>query len=310
MESKDLKRVINQYLFTPLSEEFVEQLHDVALMMTEIIDTGKVETYARSFFFNEASYQFQYPFNQKFEEKYGKELQLPTIVYVILEMYVIGLCIDSDAMTGSMKNKFSLIVKNTAVLRKGNRNGIVCPDWVIKVYNYSNQNRCKTINGTQSICQLINAVVPCNNWTETGLDIMGQDIYNQIRSLSAAGVRGRVSCYVNSEEYQLLGNPFAQVYVLVIKMVKEWNWKYIETSPVKKLNEVLGNEAKKRKNLRNIADDVRNRVNSSYLVKPTMKSSILLKRLNDGNKSKIEGTKFSALEFGVYLYYEMLLETT
>lgn len=65
MGSKDLKRVINQYLFAPLSDELVEQLHDIALMMTENIDTGKVETYARSFFFNEASYQFQYPFNLK-----------------------------------------------------------------------------------------------------------------------------------------------------------------------------------------------------------------------------------------------------
>lgn len=310
MGSKDLKRVINQYLFAPLSDELVELLHDIALMMTENIDTGKVETYARSFFFNEASYQFQYPFNQKFKEKYGEGLQLPTIVYVILEMYVIGLCIDSDTMNVSLKNKFSLIVKNTAVLRKGNWKGIVCPDWVLKVYNYSNQNRCKTINCTQSFSQLINAVVPCNNWAETGLDIMGQEVYNQIRGLCAAGVRGRVASYVNNDEYKSLDNPFACVYVLVIKMVKEWNWKYIETNPVKKLNEVLGNEAKKRKNLNNIADDIRNRVNSSYLIKPTMKSSILLKRVNDGTKSKIEGTKFSALEFGVYLYYEMLLETT
>lgn len=309
MGSKDLKRVINQYLFIPLDEELGEQLHNVALLMTENIDTGKAETYARSFFLNEVSYEFQHLFNQKFEEQYGEELQLPIIVYVILEMYVIGLCVDSNTMKGSLKNKFSLIVKNTAVLRKGNWKGITCPDWITKVYNYNNQNIYRTNNGTQSFNQLINAVVPCNNWAETGLDIMRQDIYNQIKSLSIAGIRGRVTSYVNSEEYKSLDNPFARVYVLAIKMVKEWNWKFIEASPVKKLNEILGNEAKKRKNLSNIADDIRNRVDQLYLVKPTMKSSILLKRVNDDYKSKIERTRFSALEFGVYLYYEMLLET-
>lgn len=309
MESKDLKQIINQYLFIPLNEELVEQLHDIAEMMTKDIDTGKVETYAHSFFTDEVNYQFQHLFIQKFEEQYGDKLQLPAIVYIILEMYIIGLCVDSDTMNDDMKNKFSLIVKNTSILRKGNWNGITCPEWVIKVFNYNNQNKCITINGSQSFFQLINAVIPSNNWAETGLEITGQDIFNQLRSLSASGIRERMTCYVNSREYKLLNNPFACVYVLVIKMVKEWNWKYIEASPVKKMNEILGKEAKKRKILSNIADDIRNTVNSSYLVKPTMKSSTLLKRVNDGKPCRIEGAKFSALEFGVYLYYEMLLET-
>jgi len=45
------------------------------------------------------------------------------------------------------------------------------------------------------------------------------------------------------------------------------------------------------------------------LVTPGEGSSILLSRIVEGKNAMLDERMFSALEFGVYLYYELLLET-
>ena len=97
--------------------------------------------------------------------------------------------------------------------------------------------------------------------------------------------------------------------MIVKKMINDWQWKYVERSPVNKLTDILGQDAKKRKNLGNITNDIRTGLPAKQIIKPKMKSSILLKKIYDGGSSEIDGMMFSSLEFGVYLYYELLLET-
>ena len=60
--------------------------------------------------------------------------------------------------------------------------------------------------------------------------------------------------------------------------------------------------------LSKIVADVQSGVAKDYIVKPNEASSILLLRINDGKNTALDDRMFSVLEFGVYLYYEMLLE--
>ena len=48
---------------------------------------------------------------------------------------------------------------------------------------------------------------------------------------------------------------------------------------------------------------------ANSIVAPNEKSSVLLSRCSSGNNSELDGKPFSVLELGVYLYYELLLET-
>ena len=148
-----------------------------------------------------------------------------------------------------------------------------------------------------------------SNWDETGLEISDTDIYDQIRSLCVDGVHGKLNEFVSSFGYQNLSSPYTQVYVLVEKMVKEWNWKYISSCPVEIIRESLGDNAKKRKSLGKIVADVRAEIVNGQLFKPKEVSSVLLSCLYHGESSALDEQKFSVLEFGVYLYFEMLLET-
>ena len=309
MESKELTRAINAHLFVPIEETLAEQLHEVTILLTSDVDTDMIENYTRAFFKNEADWSFKRLIDQKYEEQYGKALSLPGIVYIVLEVYFVRQCIQSDTVDAGLKLQFSYIVKNFAVLRKGSCEGVVCPDWIINMYQYSDSHACKLANSSVSYSQIINTVLPCCNWAQTGLDINNQEIFNQLRSLSAAGIRGRLNGYVESNAFKGLNNPFAQVYKLVVKMVKEWNWKYISSNPVEKLRNVMGDDCKKRKKLSNIVDAIREDIKDSDIIKPTMKSSVLLKKIHDNINCGIEGGSFSVLEFGTYLYYELLLET-
>ncbi len=309
MECEELTRAINAHLFVPIEESLTEQLRDVTNLLTADVDSNMIESYTQAFFKNEADWNFRMLFNKKYKELYNESLALPNIVYQVLEFYFIRQCMDSDTVDSGMKLQISYIVKNFAILRKGNWEGIICPKWILYIYHYSNIHACKPANGSVNYNQIINAVLPCGRWDATGLDINNQDIYNQLRSLSAAGIRGKFSAYVESNTFTGLDNPFIQVYKLEVKMVNEWNWKYISNNPVKKLKNVMGDNAKKRKKLRNIVDTIRENLKEEELIKPTMRSSVLLKKIQDNKNCGIEGYSFSVLEFGIYLYYELLLES-
>lgn len=309
MVSNELTRVINMHLFVPIEKTLVEQLHEVTMILTADVDTDMIENYTRAFIKNEVDRSFREFFTEKYHEKYSKDLQLPNVVYLVLEVYFVRQCIKSESISKDLKLQFSLIVRNFAVLRKGNCDVLSCSDWIIWMYQYGDTHTCKSSNGNVSFSNLINSILPCNEWYETKLDITSQEVFIQLRSLCIAGIRGRFSCYVKSPSFANLNNPFVQVYVLVGKMVNEWNWKYVSSNPVDIIRSVFGDNAKKRKKLSNITDTIRAELAENSIIKPVMKSSVLLKKVLDNKYCGIEERVFSVQEFGVYLYYELLLES-
>lgn len=309
MESKQLKQAIDKHLFISLDDELITQLHEVANSMVADLDAVSVSDYVCSFMQNNVSQSFTDAFGEKYEEMYGDGVKLPAIVSRILEMYVVLLVLQSDETEEDTKTQISLIVRNYALLRKGDWNVLLCQNWIMEMYSYYETYAADMVKSSINYTQLLDAVVPSENWNDTGLDITQQAVYDQIRSLCMEGYYGRVSGYIKTSAFKNLTSPFAQVYELVCKMVKEWNWKYLSLSPVKKLVEVLGENYKRKKMLSNIVTDVLDEVQRDQLCIPNEESSVLLARVYNNTPIAIDNKMFTALEFGVYIYYEMLLET-
>lgn len=309
MESKELRSLINRHLFVPISEELVGQLLDVVSSQVPEMTAEAVTKYARAVFKNQVEWSFKNAIQTKYEEQYGESLTMPNIVFLILEGYTLRHTIQSDSVDVSAKAKFSLIVRNCAVIRKGNWDGIVCSKWLIEIYNYYGEYSKKKVVNNVAYNNLLKAVTPKAQWSETGMQITDKGVYDQIRSLCASGVRGEQNWYIRSSEFKNISSPFAKAYLLAKKMVKEWNWKYISASPVEKLRIALGEDAKKRKQLGKIVADVTTGVVKEQLLKPVEGSSLLLARIYEGKNTTMDERMFSTLEFGVYLYYELLLET-
>lgn len=309
MENKQLKQAIDKHLFISLDDELVEQLFEVVNSMVTDIDAVSASDYICSFMLNNVSQSFKDEFQAKYEEMYSDEVRLPAIISRILEMYVVLLALQSDETEEIEKTQISLMVRNYAVLRKGDWNRLLCPNWIMEMYSYYDTYAADKVKSSINYTQLLDAVVPSENWDDTGLDISQQTIYEQIRSLCMAGYFERISGFIKTSGFKKLTSPFAQVYVLVCKMVKEWNWKYLSSSPVKKLVEVLGENCKKKKMLSNIVTDVLGEVQKDQLCVPDKESSVLLTRVYKNKPIVIDSKMFTALEFGVYIYYELLLET-
>ena len=309
MASKDLGLEINKHLFVPLDEELVTRLHEVAVAIAPTLNMELVSSCVNAFFQNKVSPLFSGKFRTKYSEMYGDGTDVPKLVLVVLETYVVLMAFKSDAVDNDTKAQFSLVVRNFVINRKGERNTLLCQNWIVEMYAYYNKCATKPFKQTVSYSKLLNAVVPKDNWSETGLEISDEGVFEQLRSLCVAGYRGKVSAYVEGKSFTGISSPFAQSYMLVQKMVKEWNWKYISSKPADKLSEVLGDKVKKRKMISNIVDDVNSEVSASDIFTPTQISSVLLKRVKEKQPSELDHQKLSALEFGVYLYYEMLLET-
>lgn len=308
MESKELTNAINKHLFMPIPEDLAEHLQEVVLNHISGVTAEMVTNYAKAAFRNQVDWKFKNTVQTKYKEQFGGILTLPNVVYLILEGYTLRLTVESDAIDSGSKAKYSLIVKNCAVTRKGDWDGIVCSKWLIELYGYYDEYSRKKVINNVVYKNLLNSVTSKSQWTETGLDITEKAVYDQIRSLCASGVRGELNWYIN-HEFKSISSPFAKAYILAKKMVKEWNWKYISDSPIEKLRVALGDESKKRKQLGKIVEEVTTGVAKEQIVKSVEGSSILLARIAEGKNTMLDERMFTALEFGLYLYYELLLET-
>ena len=309
MESKELTRAINKYLFMPIPGDLIEQLQDVVVNHISGMTAKTLTNYAKAAFMNQVDWTFKNTIQTKYKEQFGGTLTLPYIVYLVLEGYTLRQAVQSDAIDSSSKAKYSLIVKNCAVARKGKWDGIICSKWLIDVYGYYEEYSKKKVINTVANNSLLNAVVPKTQWTETGLGITEKAVYDQIRSLCVGGVREKLNWYVMSPEFKKISSPYVKAYQLAKKMVKEWNWKYISESPVEIMRGALGENRNKRKQLGKIVAEVTTGIAKEHLVTPSEGSSILLSRIIEGKNNMLDKRMFSALEFGVYLYYELLLET-
>lgn len=309
MESKELRSLINRHLFVPISEEMAGRFLVVVSSQVPEMTAETVTKYAKAVFKNQVDWTFKNAIQTKYEEHYGESLTMPNIVYLILEGYTLRHTIQSDSVDVNAKAKFSLIVRNCAVIKKGDWDGIVCSKWLIEIYDYYGEYSKKKVVNNVAYHNLLKAVTPKAQWSDTGLQITEKGVYDQIRSLCASGVRGELDWYIRSSEFKNIDSPFEKAYLLAKKMVKEWNWKYISESPVDKLRVALGDGAKKRKQLGKIVADATTGVVKEQLVKPVEGSSLLLARIYEGKNTMLDERMFSALEFGVYLYYELLLET-
>lgn len=306
MKSRDLSCVINRYLFIPIGDDLVENLHVVAVSMAAELTVENVAPYVEAVFHNKPYFKFVNQFRSKYEETFDNKLSLPAIVYIVLLVYVLRMALQVKELSEDTKIKISLVVRNYSVLKKGNWGGLHCQEWLKDLYAYYESHSCKTV-GPVGYTDLLNAVVPKIQWSETGMAIDKKEVYDQLRSLCAAGIRGKANSYVESTAFKNLSSPFAKVYMLAYHMAYEWNWKYISKSPVNKMAEVLGEDRKRKKKLSKIVDEVIEEITADNVLIPDASSSVLLKRIFDRTPCAADGYMFSALEFGVYLYYEMLL---
>lgn len=308
MTSDNLKRVIDTQLFVPIDHDEADQLHEVSVQIADKLDVETAENLVLGFLKGDVIYDFKQSFRKKWLELYGQILNVPTMIYTILELYVIRLSILSEVVTDCEKVKISFAVRNAAILKRKKWQEVMCHEWLMEIFTYADNHKQQPIK-TQPYNVLIDAVMSSNYWTESGLDFSQNDIYIQLRSLCVAGMREKVNSYVGGTEFKSLSGPFVKTYMIVQRMINDWKWMYIEPSPVSKLIEILGKDVKKKRNLSNISNDIRTSLSATQIIIPKMKSSVLLKKLYDGDSSEIDDMMFSSLEFGVYLYYELLLET-
>ena len=308
MTSEELNEAINSQLFVPISGELVEHLFEVTESLALTLGEKEVDSYSRSFFSGEIDCIFTKQVSEQYEDLFGVELIIPTVVFRVLQICIVLIIIESGDLDKDVKAKYSLIVRNNAVLAKANFGKILCTHWIEKMYSFYISYGDKSFKKCLQFEPLMKTIVSRLSWSETGLDLNDLDVYNQLRSLCVYVVRSQIITFSKSQEFMNLNSPFAKIYVLVSRMVRTWHWVYIEHSPVKLIIETMGSDIKKRKKLKRIVEEVRRELPDGDIVFPRQHSSILLDRVAFRRNIRLDETMFTSLEFGIYLYYEMLLE--
>lgn len=308
MISKELCEAINVYLYIPMHDNVGERLLEVINALVTVVEMSDVHNCSRAFFRNEVCLSYKVKFQTQYKNTYGEDLVLPDVVFKVLETCQVLALLQSDDIEDELKAKTSLIIRNNAIWRKDNWNGVLCPTWIEQMYACYPKYGIKDITCNYNYDSLLQAIVPHNTWNDTDLDINVQETYNQLRSLCKSMVREQVQDFANTTDFKCIVSPFTQVYLLVSKMVAEWHWKYVDHSPVKMIIAAMGDSVNVCKMLRGIVSDLKKELSGTSVVVPKEKSSVLLFRIYEDMNMELDARKFSVLEFGVYLYYELLLE--
>lgn len=307
MTSKELCEAINTSLYLPIPEELGERLIAIINAMIPDIEMKDVQACSCAFFRNEVSLPFKEKFQGQYKDTYGDDLLLPNIAFEVLETCQLLAFLNSDNIDNQLKAKASLVVRNNAIWRKGNWKDILCPLWIEKMYAYYPKYGTQGVIKYTNYDSLLKGIVPYSTIDDLNLDLNDQNVYNQLRSLCKSILEEQVRNFTRTSDFKDIDSPFTQVYWLVSKMVVEWQWKYIDASPVRRIVAAMGDKVKKRKTLCKIVSDLK-KESQFGVVSPRHKSSVLLFRLSEDKNTELDGQQFSVLEFGVYLYYELLLE--
>lgn len=309
MGNDDLMCAINAHLFIPLDGKIIERLQYNVMQLLLEADINMVEDCTYSFFINVVSPDFRNSFDMNYQKLYKDSLFLPDIVYVILEIFFVRKCIEADDISANVRRKYSCVVRNFAVLLKGRWSNLKCSDWVIGMYKYSNVDIDKSKHTGTPSQSFLNSILPYDNWDDTGLDISNINIFRQIHDLCIVATKNHFNNFIDSFAFLKYSSPFVRVYMLFCKMMNNYDWKYLSIEPPKIIISTMGKASTEKKKFRRIVDIIRNELNSDDLYKPTMKSSVLLRKVFSNYHCGIEECMFSVLEFGIYLYYELLLES-
>lgn len=305
-----LQRLLNEVVVTPYDSDITSRLAAVCDAMADDVLVDNIDRYIVSFVFNKPDWDVKKEVEKKYAEMYPEEdaLVLPPLFAIVLSQYITIVAISSK-LEGMDQATSSLILMNYMLYRKGSLTRLILPSYISRMYFklddyiYS-QDRIDTSGEQQHLEKLL---AQPNFLAERYDD---EDVKREVREIAKMAVLYKRQAIITEYRSKHKTNSFVKVYEYFYDVVEQTKWLFMKNNVKQLLQEIISeDEQKKQATIEGIVNELI-KANVSLPYGKIEESSLLLRYVNgdEAIPDEIKSKRLTVMEFGVYVYYELLLE--
>lgn len=305
-----MQKLLNEVVVTPYDPVITSRLEAICESMAEEVTVENIDRYIASFVFNIPDWEIKKEVEGKYKEIYPEEnpLILPPLFAIVLSQNITIEAI-TRKLEGRNRATASLILMNYMFYRKGSLNRLILPNHITDMYykldSYIDEKDTINIAGEQN--HLDNILSKPNYLNEHYND---EDVKREIREMAKMTMLYKRRIIIDKFKKEKEKSLFVRVYDYLVEIIGQTKWLFMKNDIKQLLVEVVGeDEQKKQYTIESI-------VNEFIKAKLTLpfdnleESSLLLRYIKgqDGIPAELKNRRLTIMEFGVYVYYELLLE--
>lgn len=305
-----LQRLLNEVVVTPYDPDITSRLTTVCDTMADDVTVDNIDRYIVSFVFNKPDWEVKKEVEEKYAEMYADEeaLVLPPLFAIVLSQYITIVAI-STKLKGMDQATASLILMNYMLYRKGTLTRMILPGHIAEMYykldHYIQSQDKIDASGDQ---QHLKELLAQPNYLAEHYD--DEEVKREVREIAKMAVLYKRQFIISEYKTKNRTNTFVKVYEYLSDVVEESKWLFMENDVKQILQEIVSEEEqKKQATIEGIVNElIKAKVSLPY--ERIEESSLLLRYVNrdEAIPDEIKSKRLTVMEFGVYVYYELLLE--
>lgn len=305
-----LQKMLNEVVVTPYNPDVTSRLADICDNCAENVAVMELDSYIKAFVLNQPDMDFKEEVEGKYAEQYpdDESIVLPPIFTIVLSQYIVYKAI-TEYMGEQDQATASLMVMNYMLYRKGSLTRLILPDYIKGMYSkideyVSNLNTLSLDGDYNHLRGLM------ENPAYLTQNVNNAELSDEIRRMALTTYRYHQQSLINKYVKEEETLPYVKVYKFLYELMTKAPWKYVKNDVVNLLKEIVSVDGlRKTATIDSIVSELSNaEVELPYNARE--KSSLLLRYVSkeDEVPDEIKSRRLTVLEFGVYLYYELLLE--
>lgn len=305
-----LQKLLNEVVVTPYDSEITSRLAKICDAMADEVKVESIDRYIASFVYNKPNGEIKQEVEEKYAEMYPEEdpLVLPPLFSIVLSQYITLEAI-TNKLEGMNQATASLILMNYMLCRKGTLTRLILPNHIAEMYGKLDAyiEEQDTINYGKEQKHLGDILSTPDYLIKHYNDTEVQREVREMAKMSTLYKRQAIAAKYQQENRK---NIFVKVYEYLKEVIKDSQWLFMKNDVKQILLEVVSEEEqKKQATIESIIGElIKAEVTLPY--DNPEESSLLLKYIikKEPIPDEIRIKRLTSMEFGVYVYYELLLE--
>lgn len=305
-----LQRLLNEVVVTPYDSEVTSRLASVCDEMTDEVSVGNIDRYIASFVFNKPDLEFKKEVEDKYAESYPEEktILLPPLFAIVLAQYITIEAI-TNKLEGRDQATASLILMNYMLYRKGSLTRLILPTHIAEMYYKLDEY----IKKQDNICitddlKHTKEILSTPDYLKENYN--NDEVKKEVRQMAKMAVMYKRMAIVDKYRGVKRKNVYVKLYEYLNDILEQGEWVFLKDDVKELLSSVVSDEEqKKQATIEGIVSElIKAGVTLPY--ETLEDSSLLLKYVQktDTISAEIRSKRLTVMEFGIYVYYELLLE--
>lgn len=309
MEQK-LQSILNEVVVTPYDEVITDRLTEICDIFAKELKVETIDRYMVQFIYNKPDKEFKKEVEAKYSDLYPTEdpIILPPLFSIVLSQYIVMAAFERYLKDLDLAT-CSLILMNYMLIRKGSLVRLILPKGIENMF-FKLESYVDKVDKIKLIDDYRHAKEIFEEEDYILKHINDDGLKEEVRSLAKEAIFYRRSKTIQKVRSLSSKHPYSKIYRGLAELIDNTSWLFLKNDVVATVKDIIGEGVlKKSSTIDNIINELRTDDNVILPYERPKPSSIILGFINDGKVPQdLKNRRLTVLEFGIYVYYELLLE--